>query len=58
MLTNIRHHLNLVHQAPHALRTLIQHMGIDHCDLYILVPEQFLDTNKKKASKGRKPLRG
>jgi hypothetical protein len=42
MLISIRHHLNLVYRAPHALRTLIQHMGIDHCGLYILVPEQFL----------------
>jgi hypothetical protein len=42
MLISIRHHLNLVHRAPHALRALIQHMGVDYGGLYIPVTEQFL----------------
>jgi len=42
ILISIRPHLNLVYRAPHALRALIQHMGVDHGGLYILVPEQFL----------------
>jgi hypothetical protein len=47
-LTSIKPHPNLFSRAPHALRALIQHMGVDHSGFYLLVPEQFLYSNKKQ----------
>jgi hypothetical protein len=32
-------------------------MGVDHCGLYVLIPEKFLNTKKKqKPPKGEHPL--
>jgi hypothetical protein len=58
MLTGIRQYLNLVHRAPHALRTLIQHMGVDHGGLYILVPEQFLHGSNAEVTLDQTCCRG
>jgi hypothetical protein len=34
--------LDFVHRAPNVLRSLVQHVGVDHGCLHILVSQEFL----------------